>query len=87
MSMQKWKSLACLLTLMLAVSVASIPTNVPQNCGLSQPAEAQVVGGDNNCAKAWGVGLALAAATLSPCGVVCATLAWYDLLAIGAYCG
>ena len=86
MNTAKWKSLVCILILALAVCTASARPNAIRASALAQTAETQAVGGDNNCAKAWGLGLALAAATLSPCGVVCATLAWYDLLAIGAYC-
>ncbi len=49
--------------------------------------EADIVGGAiNKCAAAWGLGLSLALASLSPCGVLCASLAYYDLALIGAYC-
>ena len=48
-------------------------------------AESQTVGG-SKCTAAWGLGLALGAAALSPCSVVCAALAWYDLALIGAFC-
>jgi len=60
--------------------------------GKAQPlpggVEAQIEGaGDNDCLKAWGLGLALAAAGLSACGVLCLSLAWYDLALIGVACG
>ncbi len=47
--------------------------------------EAVAVRGDQ-CATAWGLGLGLAAASLSPCGVVCAVGAWYSLALIASYC-
>ncbi len=86
MKKQNLVTAACVLTLLLVLSIASAQPNVLQSQALAQTAEQQAVGGDK-CAAAWGVGLALAVASLSPCGVVCASLAWYDLLAIGAYCG
>ena len=73
-----------LVILVLVSSAGSVPgSRVAQS--LPQAAEVQVVGG-SKCSTAWGLGLALAAASLSPCGVLCASLAWYDLALIGAYC-
>ncbi len=73
----------------LALTCAlSILSTVPYGAAaqpLTPSAEIQSVGG-SQCGAAWGLGLGLALATLSPCGILCATLAWYDLLLIGAYC-
>jgi len=85
MRMRKWKTLACILSLALVLSIASAQHQVSQTQALASTIEVETVGG-SKCAAAWGIGLALAVASLSPCGVVCASLAWYDLLAIGAYC-
>ena len=52
----------------------------------SPAAEASAVGGSDRCASAWGLGLGLAAASLSPCSIVCLTMAWYDLALIAAFC-
>ncbi len=73
-----------LVVLLLISSASAIPSSTVAQ-SLPQSAEVQVVGG-SRCATAWGLGLALAAASLSPCGVLCASLAWYDLALIGAYC-
>ncbi len=75
-----------ILALVLALSIVSTQAGVVQTQELAQADEAQTVGG-SKCATAWGLGIGLAIGALSPCGVLCATLAWYDLLAIGATCG
>jgi hypothetical protein len=72
---------------MMAVCVVSANQNVVQSRALAQTAEVQAVGGDSDCVHAVGLGLALAAASLSPCGVLCAAMAWYDLGLIAVYCG
>ncbi len=79
------KVLTIALVVLLLISSASTIPNSTVAQSLRQDTEAEVVGG-SKCATAWGLGLALAAASLSPCGVVCASLAWYDLALIGAYC-
>jgi hypothetical protein len=77
--------LVCVLVLAFALSfLSAMPTEV-QAQPLVQAAEAQAVGGDA-CGRAWGLGAALGLAALSPCSVVCAALAWYDLALIAAYC-
>ncbi len=73
-----------LVVLVLISSASAIPNSIVAQ-SLPPATEVQVVGG-SKCATAWGLGLALAAASLSPCGVLCASLAWYDLALIGAYC-
>jgi hypothetical protein len=85
MKFSNGKILTCVLVILVLLSSvsASAGSAVPQS--LPQAAEVQVVGG-SKCSAAWGMGLALAAASLSPCGVLCASLAWYDLALIGAYC-
>jgi len=83
---KKAKILVTILTLVLTLSIVSAQSPVISTQQLAQPAEAQAVGG-SACAAAWGLGLALGIAALSPCGVLCASLAWYDLAAIGATCG
>ena len=75
-----------MLILTLSLSLASA---VPIDQNAQSPAlmdEAATVGGRSCCMEAWGLGFALALGTLSPCGVICATAAWYDLIAIGACC-
>ncbi len=78
------KLLIALLVLAFALSyISSAPNAAGQ--ALMPAAEEQIVGG-GACARAWGVGVALALASLSPCGVLCASAAWYDLALIAAYC-
>jgi hypothetical protein len=79
------KSLLAVATLALAISLLSTTPEPEVALALTPATEAQVVGG-SKCSTAWGLGLALGAASLSPCSVVCAVLAWYDLALIGAYC-
>jgi hypothetical protein len=76
---KKIKILACALALMLAVSIASAQQNIIQTHELAPSAESHAVG-SGRCATAWGFGIALGVATLSGCGIVCATAAWYSLL-------
>ena len=78
MKMKKLKTIACMLTLILAVSVASAQQSIVQTHALEQTAEAQAVGG-YSCASAWGFSIGLGLATLSGCGIVCATAAWYSI--------
>jgi hypothetical protein len=73
--------------LALTVSVVSAQQNCLPAQVLAQSEEAQAIGGADNCMRAIGLGLGLAAAALSPCSVVCASLAWYDLMLIAVYCG
>jgi len=80
------RAIASALVLAIGLSLLSAMPTVLQARPLTQAAEAQAVGGTNPCAAAWGLGLGLAAASLSPCGVVCLSLAWYNLALIGAYC-
>ncbi len=81
----KSKSLICVLALALSLSLLSASPQPVHRQLLTQTAEGQVVGG-SKCSTAWGLGLALGVAALSPCSVVCAALAWYDLALIGAFC-
>jgi len=80
------RATAGVLALAVCLSLLSAMPNSLQARPLPQAVEAQAVGGNNQCAAAWGLGLGLAAASLSPCGVVCLSLAWYNLALIGAYC-
>jgi len=73
--------LAAVLTLVMVLSVAGSQPNLMQTHALAETAEAQMVGG-MSCAAAWGFGLAVGVATLSGCGIVCGTIAWYTLLAL-----
>ena len=87
MKIKKLKTVLCIFILALAVSLLSAQPGVTQTQALGQTAELQAVGGASSaCLRAIGLGLGLAAAALSPCGVLCASLAWYDILAIMAYC-
>jgi len=78
MKMKRFKAIACMLTLMLAVSIASAQHDIVQTQALTQAAESQAVGGIR-CATVWGFSIALGLATLSGCGIICATAAWYSL--------
>ena len=78
MNMKKIKAITCMLALILAASVASAQQNIAQTHALEQADESQAIGGDR-CASAWGFSIALGLATLSGCGIVCATAAWYSL--------
>ena len=80
---RKTMFLVCVLAVSLCV-LSAVPNAAP-TLPLAPSAEVQAVGG-SKCSTAWGLGLALGAAALSPCSVVCAALAWYDLALIGAFC-
>ncbi len=77
--------LVALLVLAFSLSLISTAPNAAGQA-LGPAAEARAVGGIDNCMRAWGLGVALGIASLSGCGVLCATAAWYDLALIGAYC-
>ena len=79
------KMRAGVLVIALSLSLLSAMPPAESNHPLTVTTEAQTVGGDA-CSQAWGLGIGLAAAALSPCSVVCAVFAWYDLILIGAYC-
>ncbi len=79
------RMIACVLALAFTLSFISTMPAGANAQPLSLTAETEAVGG-GKCAAAWGLGIALAISALSPCGVVCASLAWYDLALIGAYC-
>lgn len=78
--------LVCMLVLVFSLSLLSAMPNAAKAQPLAQAVETQTVGGISDCARAWGLGLGLAAASLSGCWVVCAVLAWYDLALIAAAC-
>jgi hypothetical protein len=79
------KTMLLAAVLIFSLSLLSAAPHPARAESLTPSAELQVVGGDK-CSAAWGLGLGLAAAALSPCSVVCAALAWYDLALIGAFC-
>jgi hypothetical protein len=79
------KIAAAVVVLAFALSVLSAMPLGEASSRLEPASEARLVGGDA-CGQAWGLGIGLAAAALSPCSVVCAVFAWYDLILIGAYC-
>lgn len=83
MKMKKFKAIVCMLALMLAVSIASAHQNIVQTHPLAQTTESQAIGG-GRCATAWGFSIGLGLATLSGCGIVCATAAWYSLALLSA---
>jgi hypothetical protein len=78
MKIKKAKVIAVLLTLALALSIASAQPNIAQTHALGPAAEAQTIGG--SCMAVWGFGIALGVASLSGCGIICGTAAWYTLL-------
>ena len=79
--------IVCIIVFAFSLSYISAMPHAVAAQPLTQTAEAQIVGGSAaGCARAWGLGIALGLAALSPCGVLCASLAWYDLALIGAYC-
>lgn len=77
MKMKNSKIITVSLALMLALSIAGAHPNSFSTHELEQSAEAHTIGG--SCAAVWGFGIALGAATLSGCGILCATAAWYTL--------
>lgn len=77
--------LLCVLVLVFSLSLVSAMPNSVNAQPLAPAAEARAVGGDA-CAKAWGLGAALAVGALTPCSIICAVGAWYDLALIAAYC-
>jgi hypothetical protein len=79
MKMQKKRFMASVLALALALSFVSAWPDTVQTQALAQEAEAQAVGG-YSCATIWGFGLALGIASLSPCGIMCGTAAWYTIM-------
>ena len=83
MKMKRFGVIPCMLALILAVSIASAQQNIVQTHELEQMTESQAIGGDR-CASAWGFSIALGLATLSGCGIVCATAAWYSLALLSA---
>ncbi len=83
MKVKRFKAIACMLALVLAVSISSAQQNIVQTHALEQTAESLAVGG-YSCASAWGFSIALGVATLSGCGIVCATAAWYSLALLSA---
>ena len=80
------RTVAGILVLAFALSFLSAMPDRIQAQPLPQASEERVVGGGESCRSAWGLGLGLAAASLSPCSVVCLTMAWYDLALIAAFC-
>ncbi len=70
-----------LLALAVLLSAAGAQPNSIFTRLLDESAETQIVGGIS-CAGVWGFGLAVGVATLSPCSFLCATMAWYTLLAL-----
>ena len=68
------KSVICVVAVALTLSLLSASPQPAPRQPLSQTTESQVVGG-SKCSTAWGLGLALGVAALSPCSVVCAALA------------
>ena len=83
MKLKSIKAIACMLTLMLTVGIASAQHSIIQTHELGQAAELQAAGG-YSCASAWGFSIGLGLATLSGCGIVCATAAWYSLALLSA---
>lgn len=83
MKMKRPKAIACILILMLTMGISSAQQNNIQTHELGQGAESLTTGGDR-CDSAWGFSIALGLATLSGCGIVCATAAWYSLLLLSA---
>jgi hypothetical protein len=77
----KAKILSCILVFVLGISMISAQAKGVQTAALMHNEEAQVVGG-YSCAAMWGLELGLAAATLSPCGIICATAGWYLLMTL-----
>jgi len=80
------KVLLCVLVLAFSLSLLSAMPNAVQAQPLSPVTETQAVGGGDGCGRAVGLGAALALGALSPCSILCAVGAWYDLALIAAYC-
>jgi len=79
------KLLLCVLVLVFSVSFVSAMPSAVNPQPLAQAAEAHAIGGDA-CSRAVGLGVGLAVGALSPCSIICAVAAWYDLALIAAYC-
>jgi hypothetical protein len=75
------KFLSCMLMFVLGIGFVSAQTNAAPSTTLARNAEAQAVGG-YSCAAVYGLSLGLGIASLSPCGIVCATAGWYMILAL-----
>jgi hypothetical protein len=78
MKINQAKCIAVILSLTLALSIASAQPNIAPTHMLESAAEAQAIGG--SCMAVWGFGIALGVASLSGCGIICGTAAWYTLL-------
>ena len=79
------KMIVCVLVIAFSLSVLSAMPVSRSSQPLLRTVESQLVGGDH-CSEAWGLGIGLAVAALSPCSILCAVFAWYDLALIGAFC-
>jgi LytS/YehU family sensor histidine kinase len=89
MSTKKWKAIAFIFTVALAVCLISAHTGMATAQSIAQTAEAQAIGGGiGACAGAIGLTVGLALSGLSPvCEILCFSLAWYTFGAVAVACG
>jgi len=71
----------------LALSISAVSAAVPQPAShVMTPATAATVRGGLSCDAAIGLGAGLAIGALTPCSIVCAVGAWYDLALVAYSC-
>ncbi|HEV2719785.1 MAG TPA: hypothetical protein VG323_07175 [Thermoanaerobaculia bacterium] len=85
--MKKSTTLIVAVVVALALSLSVVSAAVPQPASHAIPAatEAKLRGG-LSCDAALGLGAGLAIGALTPCSIVCAVGAWYDLALIAYEC-
>jgi hypothetical protein len=85
--MKKKSTLVVAVVVALALSLSIVSAAVPQPAShaLTTATEANVRGG-LSCDAAIGIGASLAIGALTPCSIVCAVGAWYDLALIAYAC-
>jgi len=71
--------IALMLTLVLTMSFVSAQAASNPAQELAPTIEGQAFGG-MGCGARWGVAIALSAATLSGCAMLCGVAAWYSLI-------
>jgi hypothetical protein len=86
--MMKWKKKMPMIVFaaaLVAVTAVSAQSNGMSSSSvmLSSASESAIFGAGPNCSEVAGMTGALAIAALSPCSIVCGTLAFYSLVSLG----
>ena len=85
--MKKSTSLVVAILVALALSISAVSAAIPQPASHAiTPAAAAKIRGGISCDAALGLGAGLAIGALTPCSIVCAVGAWYDLALIAYAC-